>query len=217
MSGGQKQRIAIARALLKNPRILLLDEATSSLDTHSERIVHDALDQASVGRTTIIIAHHLSTLCKANLIAVIQSGEVVELGSHDELAQTDKGAYSTMLHLQQSTKETDASDSDAQTEQTANNNNKMTSSSPTIIMKSSAGSSFTQDHGFNDKKEMSKSPSPSQWRLLQMNSPEFKEALFGSLGAIGFGAVQPLSSYCMGSIASVYFIKDNELIKSQTR
>lgn len=99
LSGGQKQRIAIARAILKDPRILLLDEATSALDAESESVVQDALDRVMLGRTTVTVAHRLSTIQGADIIAVLKDGAIVEKGTHETLMGIAGGAYASLLEL----------------------------------------------------------------------------------------------------------------------
>lgn len=100
LSGGQRQRVAIARAILKDPSILILDEATSSLDAESESLVQEALDELMKNRTTIIIAHRLATIRKADRIYVLSDGEIVEQGNHQELISHDEGFYANLVKLQ---------------------------------------------------------------------------------------------------------------------
>ena len=99
LSGGQKQRVAIARAILKNPSILLLDEATSALDVESERIVQQALDRLMKNRTTVVVAHRLSTIKNADVIAVVKNGMIVEKGKHDSLISIKDGFYASLVAL----------------------------------------------------------------------------------------------------------------------
>ena len=109
LSGGEKQRVSIARAILKNPPILILDEATSALDTRTERAIQESLRALSANRTVLVVAHRLSTVVEADEIIVLDSGEVVERGSHAELLARN-GRYAAMWAIQKAAAENVADD-----------------------------------------------------------------------------------------------------------
>ncbi|KAK9010751.1 hypothetical protein V6N11_043620 [Hibiscus sabdariffa] len=226
MSGGQKQRIAIARAMIKEPKILLLDEATSALDSGSESIVQEALDKASVGRTTIIVAHRLSAIRHADLIAVVQDGQVMEIGSHNELMVNEKGFYPMLVQLQQTeqvkvveecNKNLSVNDS-AHVTNMENNiaSSRRVSSAGQTSSVNSAALTLASLAG-EMKVEDQKLSTPSFRRLLALNLLEWKQATLGCLSAILCGAVQPLSAFTMGSMISMFFLTDHGEIKDKTK
>lgn len=216
MSGGQKQRIAIARALLKCPKILLLDEATSALDSESERTVQEALHEAAAGRTTFVITHRLSTIRHADLIAVVHNGQVAECGSHGHLMLDTLGLYASLVaagipsdNHHQSSADEDVGRSFTFLSTPTNFAGEDSKLHPTnITTKLPNHVNNSNDHP----------PSAvSFWRLLSLNSPEWKHASVGFLAATSFGAVQPVYAYTMGSMVSAYFLVDHEEIKTKTR
>ncbi|KAM7275818.1 hypothetical protein ACFE04_017684 [Oxalis oulophora] len=206
LSGGQKQRIAIARAIIKNPAILLLDEATSALDSESETLVQNALDQASTGRTTLVVAHKLATLKNSDQIAVVKNGCIVEIGSHNNLI-TKNGHYAKMAKLQRqfSCDIDHESKSDTRVYSVPRSSASRLSSaksSPLPVM--------------NSEKSIA-NPSPSFSRLLALNSTEWKQGFIGSLSAVAFGSIQPIYALTIGGMISAFFTTNHQEMQARIR
>ncbi|KAF9616027.1 hypothetical protein IFM89_027966 [Coptis chinensis] len=210
LSGGQKQRIAIARAIIKNPVILLLDEATSALDSESETLVQNALDQASMGRTTLVVAHKLSTIKNADQIAVVSNGCIIEIGSHNDLINWKNGHYAKLAKLQRQFSTDDQ-------EQTHVSSTTRSSAKRSVSFNKSSPASFASPLPFDGKSDFIRYPTPSFTRLLRLNSSEWKQGLVGSLSAMIFGAVQPIYALAIGGMISAFFYPNHDEMRAHIR
>ncbi|KAL0140038.1 P-loop containing nucleoside triphosphate hydrolase protein [Mucor lusitanicus] len=231
LSGGQRQRIAIARAILKNPSILLLDEATSALDTQSERLVQNALDKASKNRTTIVVAHRLSTIVNADLIVVLDHGSIVEKGTHRQLIELG-GAYADLVEKQ--VIHTDMAKEDTNEELLLQEKSEIQQH----IHESDKSSAAFHHQDDDDTKhlsielhdhaavedahtlelikqkrleaELSKKKAPV-WRVFWHMRPEWNYLALGVIGAAVSGCIFPLYAYSFSHVVSLLSIPGQDV------
>ncbi|TKY58287.1 ABC transporter B family member 2 [Spatholobus suberectus] len=206
LSGGQKQRIAISRAIVKNPSILLLDEATSALDAESEKSVQEALDRVMVGRTTVIVAHRLSTVRNADMIAVIEGGKVVEIGNHEELISNPNNVYASLVQIQ----ETASSQGHVSVDPYLGGSSRRlgeSSSRATSFRGSFRSDKESTSRAFGDGAEnVGSSRHVSARRLYSMIGPDWLYGVFGTLGAFIAGAQMPLFALGISHALVAYYM-----------
>ncbi|XP_059629369.1 ABC transporter B family member 11-like isoform X1 [Cornus florida] len=241
LSGGQKQRVAIARAILKDPRILLLDEATSALDAESERIVQEALDRIMVNRTTVIVAHRLSTVRNADMIAVIHQGKMVEKGSHFELLKDPDGAYAQLTKLQEVNKDLEHEGAVEQDKSKITTESGRWSSQRMSFLRStswgSSGAGNRNHHSLSVSfgppvpprlsvpetaltepggllpKLSEKRPEVPLRRLAYLNKPEVPVLIAGAISAVINGAISPVFAVLISSMIKIFYEPPRELRK----
>ncbi|KAE9609966.1 hypothetical protein Lal_00006438 [Lupinus albus] len=231
LSGGQKQRVAIARAILKDPRILLLDEATSALDAESERVVQETLDRIMINRTTIIVAHRLSTIRNADMIAVINQGKVVEKGSYAELTEEPDGAFSQLIKLQEIKIESKQNGANESCSQENFVDSVQQLSQRFSLSRGSSGTGNSSSHSFRTSNIMPtkfalletskvlpsaalhKPPKVSFLRLAYLNKPEISVLLIGTLAAAVTGAILPTMGLLTSNMINTFYEPADQLRK----
>lgn len=212
LSGGQKQRICIARALVRHPKILVLDESTASLDTESEHIVQKALEQAAEGRTTVTIAHRLSTVRNATSISCIQEGHVVERGNHDNLIRRQGGFYHRLFELQNIERE--------KMEREKIDGSKVGLDSVTIspapLSKCRTEESKTETEHLSKKtfetgvaREKDSFDKGIFWKTLKLNADEWPFLILGSVGAVASAVTWPLSALVLVEMIDTLLLEPN--------
>uniref|UniRef100_M8BM51 ABC transporter B family member 4 n=1 Tax=Aegilops tauschii TaxID=37682 RepID=M8BM51_AEGTA len=228
LSGGQKQRIAIARAILKDPKILLLDEATSALDVESERIVQEALNRIMVQRTTLVVAHRVSTVRNVDCITVVHQGKIVEQGPHQALVKDPSGAYSQLIRLQEThgnerrkiqdpgvhnslSKSTSLSIRQSMPKDSFGNSNKYSFRSVELQEDEMTGEQNKDD--LPDGKTLQKAPIG---RLFYLNKPEVPFLLLGVIAASVHGIIFPLFGILMSGIIKSFYEPPDKLRKDSS-
>ncbi|KAF6778540.1 hypothetical protein AHF37_01990 [Paragonimus kellicotti] len=217
MSGGQKQRIAIARALIRKPKLLLLDEATSALDTKSERVVQMALEKASSGRTVVIVAHRLTTVRNVDLILVLNKGVIRESGTHDELI-AQNGLYAAMLHNQKESDQSAKVDEEYDDELSEKTSGLRIHPEGIWQKDNEVGGNIFSERCSEDlgtfprtsivsralSLQANKAKMSPIKRLLGMNRPEVVYIVLGCIFAVIAGAVQPSFAILYSEIYSIF-------------